>query len=139
MAVWPNAEKPYDPNSANFTISKKFVTASPSSSSVDASRKLKNAPIPSAGRGKELGDFKSGTYTMTSAGLTRQYTIDIPANYDKNKPYRLIFAMHMMGGNMNTMVNNKFYGLKTYAEQGSCPRHFRGAAGIHRRFSVAGA
>ena len=34
------------------------------SSSVDASRKLKNAPIPSAGRGKELGDFKSGTYTI---------------------------------------------------------------------------
>src|SRR5664280_691607 len=87
------------------------------SSSVDAARKLKNAPIPSAGCGKELGDFKSGTYTITSAGLTRKYTIDIPANYDQNKPCRLIFAMHMMGGNMNTMVNNKFYGLKTYADR----------------------
>src|ERR1035437_10348826 len=98
-------------------------TVSPSSSSADAARKLKNAPIPSAGRGRALGDFKSGIYTntITSAGLTRQYIIDIPANYDKNKPYRLIFAMHMMGGNMTTMVKNKFYGLKTYAERDNVP------------------
>jgi poly(3-hydroxybutyrate) depolymerase len=91
------------------------------SSSADSSRKLKNPPVPSAGSGKELGDFKSGTYTMTSAGLSRKYTIDIPANYDKNKPYRLIFAMHMMGGNMKTMVDNKFYGLKTYADKDHVP------------------
>ena len=96
-------------------------TTSQPSSSVANSRKLQNRPIPSAGRGKELGDFKSGTYTITSAGLARKYTIDIPANYDKNKPYRLIFAMHMMGGHMNTMVNNKFYGLKTYAERDNVP------------------
>lgn len=66
--------------------------------SVDEARKLKNDPVPSAGYGKELGDFKSGTYTMTSAGLTREYIIDIPEDYNKNKTYRLIFAMHMMGG-----------------------------------------
>jgi poly(3-hydroxybutyrate) depolymerase len=98
-------------------------TVSPSSSSVDAARKLKNAPVPSAGCGKALVDFKPGihTNTMVSAGLTRQYIIAIPANYHKNKPYRLIFAMHMMGGNMNTMVNNQFYGLKTYAEQDHVP------------------
>jgi poly(3-hydroxybutyrate) depolymerase len=96
-------------------------TVGSSSSSVEASRKLKNAPIASAGRGKELGDFKSGTYTITSAGLERKYTIDIPANYDKNKPCRLIFAMHMLGGHMNTMVTSKFYGLKTYAERDNVP------------------
>ena len=82
---------------------------------------MKNIPIFSAGSGKELADFKSGTYTMTSAGLERKYTIDIPANYDKNRPHRLIFAMHMMGGHMDTMVENKFYGLKTYAEQVNIP------------------
>ena len=58
---------------------------------------------------------------MTSAGLARQYIIDIPANYDKNKPYRLIFAMHMMGGHMNTIVNSKFYGLKTFADRDNVP------------------
>lgn len=84
---------------------------------IDASRKLNNAPTPSAGYGKELGDFKSGTHTMTSAGLDREYTIDIPEDYDKNKTYLLIFAMHMMGGNMQTMVDQNFYSLKTYAER----------------------
>lgn len=98
-------------------------TVSPSASHVDASRKLKNAPVPSAGRGKELVEFKRGlsTNTMTSAGLTRRYIIDIPANYDRNKPCRLIFCMHYLGGHMNTMVNEKFYGLKTYAEKDHVP------------------
>ena len=97
------------------------LSSSPTSTSVDPSRKLRNPPVPSAGCGKELGDFSSGIHTITSAGLTRQYTIDIPSNYDKNKPYRLIFAMHMMGGHMGTMVTNKFYGLKTYAERDNVP------------------
>ncbi|QRX63522.1 hypothetical protein JS578_11785 [Dysgonomonadaceae bacterium zrk40] len=88
---------------------------------VDESRKLKNEPTPSAGYGKELGDFKSGTYTIESAGLARQYTIDIPEEYDQNKTYRLIFAMHMMGGSMQTMVDQNFYGLKTYAERDGVP------------------
>lgn len=87
------------------------------------SRKLKNAPVLSPGSGKELTQFKPGvtTNTMTSAGLERKYIIDIPADYDKNKAYRLIFGMHMMGGSMNTMVNNKYYGLKTYAAQSNVP------------------
>ncbi len=58
---------------------------------------------------------------MTSAGLERQYTIDIPANYDKNTPYRLIFCMHMLGGHMDTMVKSKFYGLKNYAVSDNVP------------------
>lgn len=97
-------------------------TTTQSSTSVNA-RSLKNPPVPSAGRGKELVDFKIGvqTNTMMSAGLTRQYIIDIPANYDRKKPYRLIFAMHMMGGNMKKMVDSKYYGLKTYAERDNVP------------------
>lgn len=59
----------------------------------------KNPPGPSLGCGKTLGSInKSGTYTITSSGTNRTYIIDIPANYDKNKPYRLIFGMHCMGG-----------------------------------------
>ena len=95
----------------------KKLAAGKSTVSVDPARKLKNRPVLSAGSGKELGDFKSGIHTLTSAGLERKYTIDIPADYDKTKPYRLIFAMHMMGGHMNTMVENQFYGLKTYAQK----------------------
>ena len=105
----------------SFAVIALAILTSCSTVRVDASRKLKNAPIPSAGRGKDLGDFKSGTYTMTSAGLERKYTIDIPANYDKNKSYRLIFCMHYLGGHMETMVKENFYGLKTYAEKDNVP------------------
>jgi poly(3-hydroxybutyrate) depolymerase len=103
------------------SLNQPAAPAAKGSSAVDASRKLKNAPVPSAGVGKELGDFKSGTYSMTSAGLARQYTIDIPANYDKNTPHRLIFAMHMMGGSMQTMAENKYYRLKDYADKERIP------------------
>lgn len=98
-----------------------FVLNAQTAKSVEVARKMKNTPVLSAGFGKELGDFKSGTYTITSAGLTRQYTIDIPENYNKNTPYRLIFAMHFMGGHMNTMVEQNYYGLKTYAEKNNVP------------------
>ena len=98
-----------------FILLASFLTLN--AQTIDEARKLNNAPTPSSGYGKELGDFKSGPYTMTSADLERKYTIDIPEDYDKNKTYRLIFAMHMMGGNMQTMVDQNFYGLKTYAEK----------------------
>jgi len=104
-----------------FLLASIFAINAQSGKPVDAARKLKNAPVPSAGYGKELGDFKSGIYTITSAGLERQYTIDIPKNYDKNKACRLIFTMHMMGGSMKTMVDNNYYGLKTYAEKDNVP------------------
>jgi poly(3-hydroxybutyrate) depolymerase len=58
----------------------------------------KNAPGPSTGCGKSLGSLKTGTYNITSAGLNRRYIIDIPANYDPNKPYKLFFCFHWMGG-----------------------------------------
>jgi poly(3-hydroxybutyrate) depolymerase len=70
----------------------------------------------SIGCGKPLSAIKSGTYTITSSGLSRQYIIDIPANYDPNKPYRLIFGMHCYGSSMQGVVNEKFYSLKPLAD-----------------------
>lgn len=98
-----------------------FALNAQSGKSVEVARQLKNAPTPSAGYGKDLGEFQSGTYTITSAELTRQYTIDIPKNYDKSITYHLIFAMHMMGGHMQTMVDQNYYGLKTYAKRDNVP------------------
>jgi poly(3-hydroxybutyrate) depolymerase len=95
--------------------------SSPPAAAAEDPHKMGNRPILSAGHGKELGDFKSGIYTMTSAGLDRKYTIDIPANYDKNTPYRLIFCMHYLGGHMATMVSEKFYGLKPLADRDKVP------------------
>jgi len=104
-----------------FLLLASFSIPSQTIQSAEVARKLKNAPTPSAGYGKGLGDFKSGIYAMTSAGLTRQYTIDIPKDYNKKTAYRLIFAMHMMGGHMQTMVDQNYYGLKTYAEKAKVP------------------
>jgi poly(3-hydroxybutyrate) depolymerase len=68
-----------------------------------------------------LTDLKSGTYTITSAGLSRQYIISIPANYDKNKPYRLIFGMHCYGSSAQGVANSKYYGLQNYAANDNVP------------------
>jgi poly(3-hydroxybutyrate) depolymerase len=81
----------------------------------------KNPPGPSIGCGKELSDLKSGTYTITSASLTRSYIIDIPADYNKNNPYRLIFAMHCMGSSDTATKNQKYYEQKTYADNAKVP------------------
>lgn len=75
----------------------------------------------STGCGKDLTDLTSGTYTITSAGLSRQYIINIPANYDKNKPYRLIFAMHCMGSSATGVVGEKYYSLQPLASSANVP------------------
>lgn len=75
----------------------------------------------SSGCGKDLSSLKSGTHKITSAGLSREYIIDIPANYDKNKPYRLIFGMHCMGSNMQGVVGDKYYQLKRIADSTKTP------------------
>jgi poly(3-hydroxybutyrate) depolymerase len=75
-----------------------------------------NPPGPSTGCGKDLGSLKTGSYTITSSGLSRNYILDIPTNYDKNTPYRLIFGMHCYGSTMQGVANDKYYQLKRYAD-----------------------
>jgi hypothetical protein len=82
---------------------------------------LDSAPGPSIGCGKALSGLRSGTYTITSAGLSRQYIIDIPTNYDKTRPYRLIFGMHCYGSNMQGVANDKYYQLKRFADSTNIP------------------
>lgn len=52
---------------------------------------------------------------MTVDGLHREYIIDIPVNYNANKPYRLIFAWHPLGGNADGIANDGYYDLKNQA------------------------
>jgi poly(3-hydroxybutyrate) depolymerase len=77
---------------------------------------LDSLPGPSIGCGKTFATLKTGTYTITSAGLSRKYIISLPANYDRNHPYRLIFAMHCMGASASQDSSEKFYQLKRYAD-----------------------
>jgi hypothetical protein len=61
---------------------------------------LRNPPVGSAGCGKPT-TVTNGKKTITSGGQQRTYIIDIPANYDMNKPYRFFYtsqrARHLSG------------------------------------------
>jgi poly(3-hydroxybutyrate) depolymerase len=71
---------------------------------------LKNPPVKSSGCGTDgmqallsgatavaNGLATSKRVKITSSGESREYIIDIPANYDKSKPYRLFYTSHWIG------------------------------------------
>lgn len=44
----------------------------------------------------------------------RQYVLQVPANYDPNKEFKLIFGFHWLGGGMNNVAPG-YYGLRALA------------------------
>ena len=84
-----------------------------------------NDPVPSSGCGKDLqlgsksGQFKF-SWTYKGENTTRDVYYDIPNNYDKNKPYRLVFGMQCMGGSaQNVARNENYYGMKPLDKEGT--------------------
>ncbi|WP_297700464.1 T9SS type A sorting domain-containing protein [uncultured Fibrobacter sp.] len=73
---------------------------------------LKNAPRPSKGCGTNSTLQSTGQnsnakkYSLNSAGLNREFWITLPQNYDNNKPYKILFAMHCMGSNAEDFTNH---------------------------------
>ncbi|MET7710554.1 RICIN domain-containing protein [Micromonospora sp. NPDC005413] len=58
-------------------------------------------PPPSGGNGcGKAPTLSSGTHTIQSNGKSRSFILRMPANYNNNNPYRLIFAFHWRGGTM---------------------------------------
>jgi len=66
----------------------------------------------------------SQSYTTTVNGKQRQYIVKLPDQYDKNRPYRLIFTWHQLGGSATKIVNGEdptkggvlpYYGLPPLA------------------------
>jgi len=60
--------------------------------------------------------LKSGQATIDVGGMSRQYILKVPDNYDTNHPYRLIFAFHWLNGTMQDVANGSgtakaFFGL----------------------------
>lgn len=79
---------------------------------------------PSAGCGKAPG-MVSGIDSMMSASSMRSYTVDIPSRYDQNRPNRLVFGLHWMGGTMKDVATGStfssrgtwaFYGFKSRSD-----------------------
>jgi poly(3-hydroxybutyrate) depolymerase len=60
----------------------------------------------SAGCGK-APTISSKSYTMTVNGKQRQYIMKLPDRYDKDRPYRLIFTWHQLGGSAQKIVNGE--------------------------------
>lgn len=85
---------------------------------------ISNVAADSAGCGK-TPTLTSGTKTMTVAGQQRQYILRIPNNYDKSKPYRLVFGFHWYGGTANDVATGQtvqrdvwdHYGLRRLANE----------------------
>ena len=70
-----------------------------------------NAPTPSKGCGKDntLKDY----FKFTGGGIEHEIYLTMPENYDKNKPYRLVFGMHYMGGSAkNVATKEAYYGFR---------------------------
>jgi poly(3-hydroxybutyrate) depolymerase len=76
---------------------------------------LHNPPIKSAGCGKPLS-LTNGKKTIRSTDQNRTYIIDIPANYDPNKPYLFFYVSHWINGTSEEMLKYHFYDIKTKAD-----------------------
>jgi poly(3-hydroxybutyrate) depolymerase len=77
----------------------------------------------SAGCGK-TPTLTNGSHTIQSGGKTRNYMIRIPADYDNNHPYPVVFAFHWVNGNMNDVDGGgssgytwSYYGLREQADK----------------------
>lgn len=70
----------------------------------------------SPGCGSET-PLESGTFTIDVEGTERRYILDVPASYDTNHPYRLVFTWHPLGGSATQVVNGGYNGLKALSEE----------------------
>jgi polyhydroxybutyrate depolymerase len=88
-----------------------------------------SGPTPSGGSGGSMrspgcgvtDSLKSATTTIDVGGTKREYTLDVPENYDPNTAYKLIFGWHWRGGKSSDVVSGQiiggaYYGLKQRAE-----------------------
>jgi len=71
------------------------------------------AAAPSAGCGMPAP--ASMRYSIDVGGMTREYILSVPSNYDANHPYLLIFGWHPWGGSAQQVAgtgSSGYYGLK---------------------------
>ena len=84
---------------------------------------LKNPAVPSAGCGKTT-TVTNGKKTITSGGQQRTYIIDIPTNYDMNKPYRFFYTSHWISSTAEAVQQQNYYFLKPLATAANDPAIF---------------
>ncbi len=95
---------------------------------------LDGDPVPSAGCGQGASPG-SGDYSLDVNGTQRTYIVAVPSGYDENRPYRLVFAWHYLGGSASGIARGGYYGLESRS-QGSAI--FVSAEGIDAGWSNSG-
>ena len=102
------------------------------------------AAATTAGCGK-APTLTSGTHTIQSGGKNRSYILRVPANYDNNHPYRLIFGFHWLGGTANDVdsggtdgYNWSYYGLRRLADSANNSTIFVAPQGISNGWANSG-
>ncbi|MEU7907402.1 cellulose binding domain-containing protein [Actinoplanes sp. NPDC049118] len=73
------------------------------------------AAAPTAGCGR-VPTLTSGTRTIASGGQNRTYILRVPDAYDRNRPYKLIFAFHWLNGSAATVAGGGYYGLQQLSD-----------------------
>jgi poly(3-hydroxybutyrate) depolymerase len=69
--------------------------------------------------------LSTGLQTLVSDGVTREYWVDVPANYDARKAYPVVFGLHWRGGSAAEVYGSSwasstpFYGLKALYTDGA--------------------
>lgn len=63
----------------------------------------------------QMRTLQDGSRTVQSGGAARTYTLRVPANYDNQRPHRLILAFHGAGGK-STDVAPSYFGLWDLSE-----------------------
>ena len=61
--------------------------------------------------------LKSGNFTETINGTLRKWMVDVPANYDASKPYRLIFVWHPLGGSGSHVVERRLQWPEVFGQR----------------------
>jgi poly(3-hydroxybutyrate) depolymerase len=84
---------------------------------------LGNPPVQSAGCGTPT-TVTTGKKTITSTGQARTYIIDLPSDYDMNKPYRLFYTSHWIGSTSEAVRDQDYYFLKPLATAANEPAIF---------------
>jgi poly(3-hydroxybutyrate) depolymerase len=87
----------------------------------------------------------SGTHSITSSGQNRSYILRVPAGYDNNHPYRLIFGFHWVGGTANDVdsggtdgYNWSYYGLRRLADTANNSTIFVAPQGLNNGWGNSG-
>ena len=94
----------------NITVTLK-LPAPPTTQTYAFGYGIGNAPTPSKGCGKD--NTLKDNFKFTGGGIEHEIYLTMPENYDKNKPYRLVFGMHYMGGSAkNVATREAYYGLR---------------------------